>query len=706
MDVRRRVRVLVVALTAVASVFGVVGLVPVSRASTEVPGDPELGPLIAGETSYVGGTYVWTDYAYDDRGANTNGLDGGDATYPAPPHPANTADLIQVQLGSAPDGALELGVVLGSLVEGYDSLVGIGFDTDDDPTTGAPALPGGQWVTSAPLGLEHLVLLPTRGDGALLSWDGDAFDEVGSVEVDVDRDRNVLRAVVDELRPEDETWRAIGVVGTDDSGSWFTGEQPIHDLAFVRAEDPTMEVLVALREQVPQLGFVPYQDKVQADVLAGNLPPGRAVASVAFGTTDTALAEPRDGFNAFLYHSRVRLPEGVEPDPIQYNGVYQPYAVLLPPGLEEHPPMVVLLHGANQYQNVNLVHFSTQGLVIPGAYDVPAAVIFPNGRTTGWGTALAEQDALDATDDAIARLNIDADRVVLSGISSGGAGTYRLASRWPDRWAGAFSIVGGGTLALENLTNLPFRAANGLADPLVNVQTWQSSANALAAAETVDYRIVLVHNRSHDGPIAEGNCFFVDLVSRPRAVNPARVRYTVVPAEFDIDEELGLHLAPNSAYWVSGLESRDEEPASIDASSLALPGRVVDEDILRVDENVTKTADFCGPHPSLRGGNNWNVQGRTFRPSEEPTSNGASVVLTNLAAARVDVGRAGLSTLSPITFEVSGDGESELSLAGAWPAEVTISRDGEVIETQPVAGGLLVLSGDLSGSHTYTLAPA
>ena len=90
--------------------------------------------------------------------------------------------------------------------------------------------------------------------------------------------------------------------------------------------------------------------------------------------------------------------------------------------------MVVLLHGANQYQNVNLVHFSTQGLVIPGAYDVPAAVIFPNGRTTGWGTALAEQDALDATDDAIARLDIDADRVVLSGISSGGIGTFRLAS--------------------------------------------------------------------------------------------------------------------------------------------------------------------------------------------------------------------------------------------------------------------------------------
>ena len=114
--------------------------------------------------------------------------------------------------------------MLETLVEGYDALVGIGFDTDDDPTTGASTLPGDQWVTSAPLGLEHLVLLPTAGDGALLSWDGTALDEVATVAVEVDRDRNVVRAVVDALQPGDETWRAVGVAGTDDDGSWFTGE--------------------------------------------------------------------------------------------------------------------------------------------------------------------------------------------------------------------------------------------------------------------------------------------------------------------------------------------------------------------------------------------------------------------------------------------------------------------------------------------------
>ena len=48
---------------------------------------PTLGPLISGTSSYVNGTYVWTDYAYDDRGPDTNAIPGGDANYPATMNP-------------------------------------------------------------------------------------------------------------------------------------------------------------------------------------------------------------------------------------------------------------------------------------------------------------------------------------------------------------------------------------------------------------------------------------------------------------------------------------------------------------------------------------------------------------------------------------------------------------------------------------------
>ena len=674
------------------------------------PGDPELGTLIAGEESYVGGTHVWTDYAYDDRGPDTNGLAGGDATYPANPYPGNTADFIQLQLGTDRDGSLTVAALLQTLVRGADAVVGVGLDTDANPATGAPTVPGGQWDNREPIGLERMLVLGTDGAASLLGWRNGEWQKVGAPDTtSVDEKRNVVRATVSSLRPGTATWNAVGVVGMQDAdgGSWVDGAQPIYDLAYVRAEDPTDQIAVALREQVPQLGFVPYQDKDQADILAGGIGAHRAIADVRFGTTRNAEPVTRQGFNAFLYHSRVVLPEGVQSSPLQYNGAYMPYAVWVPPNLPASPPMLVFLHGANQYQNVNLVHFNNpQGFGLASSYDVPAVVIFPNGRTTGWASPLADRDALDSIADALARpaLSIDADRIVLSGVSSGGMGTFHLASRYPDLFTGAYSIVGGGTTNLANLTNVPFRASNGLLDPLVNARTWRTSADALDAAGTVDYRIVLVHNRSHDGPIAEGNCYYLDLLSRDRVLDPTVVRFTAPVATPERD---ALGLQPTGAYWVSGMKPRAvASPATVEAESLAKPARVVDEAAIRVvDENATKTADFCGDHPDLRGGNNWSIEGRSFKDVSRPAANALTASLVNLSAATLDVERAGLDVTRAVTVTVTGDGVGSLTLDGPWRGTVQVLRDGKPLSRQR-ADGRVVLAGDLTGKHVYTVIPS
>ena len=674
------------------------------------PGDPELGTLIAGEESYVGGTHVWTDYAYDDRGPDTNGLAGGDATYPANPYPGNTADFIQLQLGSDRDGSLTIAALLQTLVRGSDAVVGVGLDTDANPATGASSVPGGQWDNREPIGLERMVVLGTNGSTSVLTWRNGAWSRDGGVTGSVDAARNVGRATVPALRPGTAPWTAVGVVGMQDAdgGSWVDGSQPIYDLAYVRAEDPTDQIAVALREQVPQLGFVPYQDKDQADILTGGIGAHRAIADVRFGTTRNQEPATRQGFNAFLYHSRVVLPEGVQSDPLQYNGAYMPYAAWVPANLPPSPPLLVFLHGANQYQNVNLVHFNNpQGFGLASSYDVPAVVIFPNGRTTGWASPLADRDALDSMADALARpaLSLDEDRIVLSGVSSGGMGTFHLASRYPDRFTGAYSIVGGGTTNLANLTNVPFRASNGLLDPLVNARTWRTSADALDAAGTVDYRIVLVHNRSHDGPIAEGNCYYLDLLSRDRVLDPAVVRFTAPVATPERD---ALGLQPTGAYWVSGMRPRAAaSPATVEAESLAKHARVVDQAAIReVNENVTKTADFCGDHPDLRGGNNWSIEGRSFTNVSRPAANALTVSVVNLAAATLDVDRAGLDVARPVTVTVTGDGRGALTLEGPWRGAVQVLRDGRPLPRQRADGGRVVLSGDLTGKHVYTITPA
>src|SRR5690242_3296378 len=67
------------------------------------PDGPTLGELVAGTSQVVDGTWVWTDYVYDDHGANTDAGDrtvlddaGGDSIYPEGFE--NAADIVQVQL--------------------------------------------------------------------------------------------------------------------------------------------------------------------------------------------------------------------------------------------------------------------------------------------------------------------------------------------------------------------------------------------------------------------------------------------------------------------------------------------------------------------------------------------------------------------------------------------------------------------------------
>lgn len=674
------VRRLVAGAAALAALGGLtIGAWPTRAGTPPAPAVPELGELVAGVDQYVRGTHVWTDYAYDDRGPNTNGLAGGDATYPAG-SPGNEADLIQLQLGSR-RGRLTVAALLETLRPDTDAVIGVGLDTDRNRETGAATVPGGQWEVGKGIGLEHLVVLDTTGSGTVLSWNGAELAKSAEFGVAVDRDTNLVSATVDALVVDrDTSWNAVGLAGlrTDDGGSWLSGEQPIFDLAYLKAEDPTTEVVTALREQVPQLGFVPFQDKDQADVLSGRIDASRAVAAgVTFTGSRTEAPEVEEGFNAFLYHSSIPVEEGVRPNPLRYDGPYMPYAVWISPGVNraEPSPLLLFLHGANQYQNVNLIHFNNQqSLVLPSPYSVPGVVIFPNGRTTAWSTPLADADALEAMDDALARpsLNLDPERVVVSGVSSGGMGSYHLAAWYPDRFTGAYSLVGGGTQVLENMTNLPFRASNGLLDPLVSAVTWRQSADALNAAGTVDYRIVQVLNRSHDGPLAEGNCYYVDLLSAPRVTNPTRVRYSMPVAG---EERKAWGIAPPGAYWVAGIDAADEtQVAKVDLESLAKDPRVVEQDAIReVQSNAAEERDFCRLHPGMRNGTTWETEGRSFRTgTRERYANALRGSFTNVEAVTVDVDRAGLDRRAPIALDVTTDRPVTVTLVGARFRKVVV----------------------------------
>lgn len=119
----------------------------------------------------------------------------------------------------------------------------------------------------------------------------------------------------------------------------------------------------------------------------------------------------------------------------------QPYGVEIPEGLaygkgKPPVPMWIWLHGrGDTTTDLNFV-YSRLSAKKPGQFQPQGTiVIHPFGRyCNGWKSA-GETDVLECRDDAVARLNIDEDRIALAGFSMGGAGAWHMGAHFADQWA-------------------------------------------------------------------------------------------------------------------------------------------------------------------------------------------------------------------------------------------------------------------------------
>ena len=700
----RTLRIIAVALfvmflaAAVVPWPGVGGTVMAAAA----PADPELGPMICGTSSYVSGTFVWTDYAYDDRGANTQDGDltnpataGGDVTYPAWVTLGNAADLIQLQIDVQTDG-LHLLAVLETLVDPAIPILGVAFDTDANPATGAALLPdaGNSWLANGSLGVEQLVVMSSDG-AKLWTYTGQTWSASESFTATVDKDLNVMKTVVPSNllnTPAEGSWQAFGVLGIRNAsgGSWLDGSEAIYDLAFV-GDEP----------------FLGWQDRRQADILSGALASSNAAATIDFAKLAASGSELADGmtpgFHTYLYHSRLQLGEGVvtlADGTHQFNGPYQPYLVYVPEVITEGRPLTISMHGANMNHMGSVwvfpagVYLGTgrplsEELYILAPY-APDGVNFPPTVLTVWPLArgetlgyvgVAEQDVLDVTDNAIQRLGAGPNRVTLMGQSMGGMGAFRLGSLYPDRWAAVMPVVGYAAGAdenhpgpifdmLDNMANLPVLQINGLIDPLVNHVPAEVTAQRIHDLK-IDHRFWLLSNRGHDPGGWLTYRVWDQAQSYVRNLNPAHIVYRVDPSIFNVDPSTGLDLQYDSAYWVSGIAVRDGAPwGQVEVTSEALPQkeRILTE--VNADfNNISGGQDVLGPNPAVPPTNDtWHELSWVVTEGDPlPTSNTLSVQLTNISTVAFDLERAGIAAGEDCTINVSTDSAVTITLNGLDP---------------------------------------
>lgn len=187
------------------------------------------------------------------------------------------------------------------------------------------------------------------------------------------------------------------------------------------------------------------------------------------------------------------------------------YRVLYPLNYDKQKkyPLVMFLHGAGERGNNNesqLQHGGELFLRDSIRKNYPAIVIFPQcPKDSGWAYVEFKFDQAtnkvlftfpfreeptvagglvkELMDSLVQNGRVDNKRLYIAGLSMGGFGTFNMLARYPDYFAAAIPICGGGDTALAKrfAQNLPLWVFHGDADPIVNVEYSRSYVRALHA---------------------------------------------------------------------------------------------------------------------------------------------------------------------------------------------------------------------------------
>lgn len=161
---------------------------------------------------------------------------------------------------------------------------------------------------------------------------------------------------------------------------------------------------------------------------------------------------------------------------ISQNGDTLKYRILFPEGYDTGTkyPLLVFLHGAGERGDDNekqLTHGADLFLQPENRENHPAIVVFPQCpedkywidiavRSQLRGQGLPDfKESIKNPSEELALVNelveglvqeesVDKDRMYVMGLSMGGFGTFETLARWPEKYAAAVGICGGGNISL------------------------------------------------------------------------------------------------------------------------------------------------------------------------------------------------------------------------------------------------------------------
>jgi predicted peptidase len=145
-------------------------------------------------------------------------------------------------------------------------------------------------------------------------------------------------------------------------------------------------------------------------------------------------------------------------------------------------PLLLFLHGAGERgDDLELVATHGPPNIVKSTPDFPFVVVSPQCPAyQRW----RPDELIQLVDHISANYRIDRRRIYVTGLSMGGYGTWALCAQYPDKFAAAVPICGGGNLATAGklARKTPVWAFHGQQDRIVVLQQSAEMVQALEAA--------------------------------------------------------------------------------------------------------------------------------------------------------------------------------------------------------------------------------
>ncbi|MCF6311042.1 MAG: prolyl oligopeptidase family serine peptidase [Verrucomicrobiales bacterium] len=177
------------------------------------------------------------------------------------------------------------------------------------------------------------------------------------------------------------------------------------------------------------------------------------------------------------------------------------YLLSLPEGYDKDPakkwPLVVFLHGSGE-RGSDISRVKTHGppMLVEKGKNFPFILISPQcPKNSTW----SDQPLIELIEDAEKRYQVDPKRIILTGLSMGGYGTWNLATRYPNKFAALVPLCGGGTPYLTRLIkNTPIWVFHGAKDGAVDIGESQRMVDALKKNGSKQVKFTIYPEAGHN----------------------------------------------------------------------------------------------------------------------------------------------------------------------------------------------------------------